>query len=305
MASKSVSIFDPKIIWPAIGDSFVKLNPRLMIKNPVMFVTMVGAAITTVDIFRSPPDQVGFVIQIALWLWFTVLFANFAEAVAEGRGKAQAKALRATRTHSSANKVSGERIEVVDADSLRKDDVVVVRATEIVPADGEILSGAATVDESAITGESAPVIREAGGDRSAVTGGTRVLSDEIKIRITANPGEGFLDRMISLVEGAKRQKTPNEIALTILLAALTVVFLLAVVTLKPYGIYAGVSFTNAVLVALLVCLIPTTIGGLLSAIGIAGMDRLPGQPACDGLCARAGRDGTGTGGGGAIGITRR
>jgi len=274
MASKSVSIFDPKIIWPAIGDSFVKLNPRLMIKNPVMFVTMVGAAITTVDIFRSPPDQVGFVIQIALWLWFTVLFANFAEAVAEGRGKAQAKALRATRTHSSANKVSGERIEVVDADSLRKDDVVVVRATEIVPADGEILSGAATVDESAITGESAPVIREAGGDRSAVTGGTRVLSDEIKIRITANPGEGFLDRMISLVEGAKRQKTPNEIALTILLSALTVVFLLAVVTLKPYGSYAGVSFTNAVLVALLVCLIPTTIGGLLSAIGIAGMDRL-------------------------------
>jgi K+-transporting ATPase ATPase B chain len=274
MATKSVSIFDPKIIWPAIGDSFVKLNPRLMIKNPVMFVTMVGAAITTVDIFRSPRDQIAFVIQIAVWLWFTVLFANFAEAVAEGRGKAQAKALRATRTHTNANKVSGERIEVVDADSLRKNDVVVVRATELIPADGEIISGAATVDESAITGESAPVIREAGGDRSAVTGGTRVLSDEIKIRITANPGEGFLDRMISLVEGAKRQKTPNEIALTILLAALTVVFLLAVVTLKPYGIYAGVSFTNAVLVALLVCLIPTTIGGLLSAIGIAGMDRL-------------------------------
>jgi potassium-transporting ATPase ATP-binding subunit len=274
MATKSVSIFDPKIIWPAIGDSFIKLNPRLMIKNPVMFVTMVGAVICTVDIFRSPRDQIAFVIQIAIWLWFTVLFANFAEAVAEGRGKAQAKALRATRAHTNANKVSGDRIEVVDADSLRKDDVVVVRATELIPADGEILSGAATVDESAITGESAPVIREAGGDRSAVTGGTRVLSDEIKIRITANPGEGFLDRMISLVEGAKRQKTPNEIALTILLAALTVVFLLAVVTLKPYGIYAGVSFTNAVLVSLLVCLIPTTIGGLLSAIGIAGMDRL-------------------------------
>jgi K+-transporting ATPase ATPase B chain len=274
MAAKSVSIFDPKIIWPAIGDSFVKLNPRLMIKNPVMFVTMVGAAITTVDIFRSPKDQIAFVIQIALWLWFTVLFANFAEAVAEGRGKAQAKALRATRTHTNANKVSGDRIEVVDADSLRKDDVIIVRASELIPADGEIILGAATVDESAITGESAPVIREAGGDRSAVTGGTRVLSDEIKIRITANPGEGFLDRMISLVEGAKRQKTPNEIALTILLAALTVVFLLAVVTLKPYGIYAGVSFTNAVLVSLLVCLIPTTIGGLLSAIGIAGMDRL-------------------------------
>jgi K+-transporting ATPase ATPase B chain len=228
MAAKIISIFDPKIIWPAIGYSFIKLNPRLMIKNPVMFVTMVGAA----------------------------------------------KALRATRKRTNANKISGERIEVVDADSLRKGDIVVVRATELVPADGEIVLGAATVDESAITGESAPVIREAGGDRSAVTGGTRVLSDEIKIRITANPGEGFLDRMIDLVEGAKRQKTPNEIALTILLAALTVVFLLAVVTLKPYGLYANVSFTNAVLVSLLVCLIPTTIGGLLSAIGIAGMDRL-------------------------------
>jgi K+-transporting ATPase ATPase B chain len=274
MATKSISLFEPKIIWPAIGDSFVKLNPRLMIKNPVMFVTMVGAAITTVDIFRSPKDQIAFVIQIAVWLWFTVLFANFAEAVAEGRGKAQAKALRSTRTRTNANKVAGERIEVVDADSLRKDDVIIVRASEIIPADGEIIHGAATVDESAITGESAPVIRECGGDRSAVTGGTRVLSDEIKIRITANPGEGFLDRMISLVEGAKRQKTPNEIALTILLAALTVVFLLAVVTLKPYGIYANVKFTNAVLVSLLVCLIPTTIGGLLSAIGIAGMDRL-------------------------------
>jgi potassium-transporting ATPase ATP-binding subunit len=278
MATKSVSIFDPKIIWPAIGDAFKKLNPRLMIKDPVMFVTMVGAIITTVDIFRSPSGQLAFVLQIAIWLWFTVLFANFAEAVAEGRGKAQAKALRATRTHTNANKVigngEGDRIEVVDADSLRKDDVVVVRATELIPADGEIITGAATVDESAITGESAPVIREAGGDRSAVTGGTRVLSDEIKIRITANPGEGFLDRMISLVEGARRQKTPNEIALTILLAALTVVFLLAVVTLKPYGIYAKTDFSNAVLVALLVCLIPTTIGGLLSAIGIAGMDRL-------------------------------
>jgi K+-transporting ATPase ATPase B chain len=273
MQTKTVSIFDPKIIWPAIGDSFVKLDPRLMIKNPVMFVTMVGAAISTVDVFRSP-GQTSFVAQIALWLWFTVLFANFAEAVAEGRGKAQAKALRATRTRTNANKVSGDRIEMVDADSLRKDDVVVVRATELIPADGEIILGAATVDESAITGESAPVIRECGGDRSAVTGGTRVLSDEIKIRITANPGEGFLDRMISLVEGAKRQKTPNEIALTILLAALTVVFLLAVVTLKPYGIYAGTTFSNAVLISLLVCLIPTTIGGLLSAIGIAGMDRL-------------------------------
>jgi len=273
MAAKSVSIFDPRILWPAIGDAFVKLNPRLMVKNPVMFVTMVGAAISTVDAFRSP-GQTLFVTQIALWLWFTVLFANFAEAVAEGRGKAQAKALRATRTRTNANKQANGRIEVVDADSLRKGDIVIVRANEIIPADGEIILGAATVDESAITGESAPVIRECGGDRSAVTGGTRVLSDEIKVKITANPGEGFLDRMISLVEGAKRQKTPNEIALTILLAALTVVFLLAVVTLKPYGIYAGTVFSNAVLISLLVCLIPTTIGGLLSAIGIAGMDRL-------------------------------
>ncbi|MGA3268277.1 MAG: potassium-transporting ATPase subunit KdpB [Verrucomicrobiota bacterium] len=273
MQMKSVSVFNPKILWPAIGDAFKKLDPRLMVKNPVMFVTMVGAAVSTVDVFRSP-GQTGFVLQIAIWLWFTVLFANFAEAVAEGRGKAQAKALRSTRTRTSANKVSGDRIEVVDADSLRKNDVVIVRATEMIPADGEVVSGAATVDESAITGESAPVIREAGGDRSAVTGGTRVLSDEIRIRITANPGEGFLDRMIQLVEGASRQKTPNEIALTILLAALTVVFLLAVVTLKPFGIYSGTIFPNAVLIALLVCLIPTTIGGLLSAIGIAGMDRL-------------------------------
>ena len=274
MQTKSVSIFNTKILVPAIGDAFKKLNPRLMVKNPVMFVTMVGAVICTVDIFRSP-GQTGFVAQIALWLWFTVFFANFAEAVAEGRGKAQARALRQTRTRTSANKISGNgKIEIVDADSLRKGDIVLVRANEIIPADGEVILGAATVDESAITGESAPVIREAGGDRSAVTGGTRVLSDEIKIRVTANPGEGFLDRMISLVEGASRQKTPNEIALTILLAALTVVFLLVVITLKPFGIYSGTSFSNAALIALLVCLIPTTIGGLLSAIGIAGMDRL-------------------------------
>jgi K+-transporting ATPase ATPase B chain len=274
MPTKSASIFDAQILLPALGDTFRKLDPRLMVKNPVMFVTLVGAAISTVEIFRSP-GQTGFVLQIAIWLWFTVLFANFAEAVAEGRGKAQAKSLRATRTRTSANKISGNgKIETVDADSLRKGDVILVRATEIIPADGEIIHGAATVDESAITGESAPVIREAGGDRSAVTGGTRVLSDEIKIRITCNPGEGFLDRMISLVEGASRQKTPNELALTILLATLTIVFLLAVITLKPLGIYAGVNFSNAVLIALLVCLIPTTIGGLLSAIGIAGMDRL-------------------------------
>jgi potassium-transporting ATPase ATP-binding subunit len=274
MTHQPVSIFDAKILAPALGDTFRKLDPRLMVKNPVMFVTLVGAAISTVEIFRSP-GQTGFVLQIAIWLWFTVLFANFAEAVAEGRGKAQAKALRQTRTQTSANKISDDgKIKIVDADSLRKNDVIVVRAGEIIPADGEIVHGAATVDESAITGESAPVVREAGGDRSAVTGGTRVLSDEIKIRITCNPGEGFLDRMISLVEGASRQKTPNELALTILLAALTIVFLLAVITLKPLGIYSGVNFSNSVLIALLVCLIPTTIGGLLSAIGIAGMDRL-------------------------------
>ena len=274
MSTKSVSLFEPKILLPAFGETFLKLNPRLMVKNPVMFVTLVGAAISTVEIFRSP-GQTLFVVQIAIWLWFTVLFANFAEAIAEGRGKAQAKSLRATRTRTSANKISGSgKIVTVDADSLRKGDVVVVHACEIIPADGEIILGAATVDESAITGESAPVIREAGGDRSAVTGGTRVLSDEIKIRVTTNPGEGFLDRMIQLVEGASRQKTPNEIALTILLAALTVVFLLAVITLKPFGIYSGVNFSNVVLISLLVCLIPTTIGGLLSAIGIAGMDRL-------------------------------
>jgi potassium-transporting ATPase ATP-binding subunit len=274
MSTKSVSLFEPKILVPALGETFRKLDPRLMVKNPVMFVTMVGAIISTVEIFRSP-GQTLFVTQIAIWLWFTVLFANFAEAIAEGRGKAQAKSLRATRTRTSANKMSANgKIEAVDAGSLRKGDLVVVRANELIPADGEVILGAATVDESAITGESAPVIREAGGDRSAVTGGTRVLSDEIRIRITANPGEGFLDRMIQLVEGASRQKTPNEIALTILLAALTVVFLLAVVTLKPFGIYSGTSFSNVVLISLLVCLIPTTIGALLSAIGIAGMDRL-------------------------------
>jgi len=274
MSTKSVSLFEPKILLPAFGETFLKLNPRLMVKNPVMFVTMVGAIISTVEIFRSP-GQTLFVVQIAIWLWFTVLFANFAEAIAEGRGKAQAKSLRATRTRTSANKMSGNgKIESVDAGSLRKGNIVVVRTNELIPADGEIILGAATVDESAITGESAPVIREAGGDRSAVTGGTRVLSDEIRIRITANPGEGFLDRMIQLVEGASRQKTPNEIALTILLAALTVVFLLAVVTLKPFGIYSGTTFSNVVLISLLVCLIPTTIGALLSAIGIAGMDRL-------------------------------
>jgi K+-transporting ATPase ATPase B chain len=275
MAAKAHSIFDPAIIVPAIGDSFKKLNPITLAKNPVMFVTEVGAAITTVLLVTGHGANFGFQFQIALWLWFTVLFANFAEAMAEGRGKAQARALRATRTQTFANRLRGTgAIDKIPADQLRKGDVVVVSAGELIPGDGEVIEGAATVDESAITGESAPVIRESGGDRSAVTGGTKVLSDEIKIQITSNPGETFLDRMISLVEGATRQKTPNEIALTILLSALTLIFLIAMMSLKAYGIASSVDFTVPVLVALLVCLIPTTIGGLLSAIGIAGIDRL-------------------------------
>jgi len=257
-----------------MGDAFKKLDPRQMIKNPVMFVTLVGAVLTTVGIFTATADR-SFIAQLALWLWFTVLFANFAEAVAEGRGKAQARALRGTRVKTIAHRLGKNgQLEDVSANDLRRGDAVLVRAGEIIPADGDVIEGAATVDESAITGESAPVIRESGGDRSAVTGGTRVLSDEIKIRISTNPGEGFLDRMISLVEGAKRQKTPNEIALTILLSALTLIFLLVCITLKPFGIYSATVFSVPVLIALLVCLIPTTIGGLLSAIGIAGMDRL-------------------------------
>jgi len=273
MTHKPPSLFDWNIAGPAIVDSFRKLNPRLMIKNPVMFVTLVGAALTTIAIFANATDR-GFIAQLALWLWFTVLFANFAEAMAEGRGKAQAQALRKTRVQTRTRRLGRNGVEEISASELRKGDVVAVSAGELIPADGDVIEGAATVDESAITGESAPVIRESGGDRSAVTGGTRVLSDEIKIRISVNPGEGFLDRMIALVEGAERQKTPNEIALTILLAALTVIFLLVCVTLKPFGIYSGANFSVPVLVALLVCLIPTTIGGLLSAIGIAGMDRL-------------------------------
>jgi K+-transporting ATPase ATPase B chain len=274
MTHKAPSLFDWKIAGPAVGDAFKKLDPRLMVKNPVMFVTMVGAALTTVGVFTAHTDR-GFIAQLAVWLWFTVLFANFAEAVAEGRGKAQAQALRGTRVSTVARRVGKNgKVEEVSADGLRKGDVVLVRAGEMIPADGDIIEGAATVDESAITGESAPVIREAGGDRSAVTGGTRVLSDEIKIRVSINPGEGFLDRMIALVEGASRQKTPNEIALTILLSALTLIFLLVCITLKPFGIYSATVFSVPVLIALLVCLIPTTIGGLLSAIGIAGMDRL-------------------------------
>jgi len=275
MAAKAISIFDPTIIVPAIGDSFKKLNPVTLARNPVMFVTEVGALITTVLLATGHVANLGFQIQIAMWLWFTVLFANFAEAMAEGRGKAQAKALRATRTDTFANRLKSDgTVDKIAANLLRKGDVVVVSAGELIPGDGEVIDGAATVDESAITGESAPVIRESGGDRSAVTGGTKVLSDVIKIEITSNPGETFLDRMITLVEGASRQKTPNEIALTILLSALTLIFLIAMMSLKAFGIASSVDFTIPVLVALLVCLIPTTIGGLLSAIGIAGIDRL-------------------------------
>ena len=275
MAAKTHSIFDPAIVVPAIAESFKKLNPLHMVKNPVMFVTEIGAAVTTVLMFTGNQGAPwGFLLQITLWLWFTVLFANFAEAMAEGRGKAQADSLRKARTQTFANRVKGNTTEQVSAEALRKGDLVIVKAAEFIPGDGEIIEGAATVDESAITGESAPVVREAGGDRSAVTGGTRVLSDVVKIRITSNPGETFLDRMIGLVEGAKRQRTPNEIALTILLSALTLIFLVVLMALKAYGIYQNVDFSTTVLVALLVCLIPTTIGGLLSAIGIAGIDRL-------------------------------
>jgi K+-transporting ATPase ATPase B chain len=273
MTQKSPSLFDWNIVGPAIVDSFRKLNPRLIIKNPVMFVTMVGAALTTVGIFTASADR-GFIAQLAVWLWFTVLFANFAEAVAEGRGKAQANALRKARKDTIARRLRNGREEKVPANELQKGDTVVCEANDVIPADGDVIEGIASVDEAAITGESAPVIRESGGDRSAVTGGTRVLSDRIVIRITADKGHGFLDRMISLVEGATRQKTPNEIALTILLAALTFIFLLVCVTLKPFGIYSAATFSVPVLIALLVCLIPTTIGGLLSAIGIAGMDRV-------------------------------
>lgn len=274
MSTKAHSLFDPSILLPALGDAVKKLNPAVMIRNPVMFVTMVGAAVTTAEIFASSEAK-SFTIQISVWLWFTVLFANFAEAMAEGRGKAQASALRQSRSKTLAKRLSANgTLEEVEASCLRKGDVIVVVAGETIASDGEIIEGAATVDESAITGESAPVIREAGGDRSSVTGGTRVLSDEIKIKVSADPGHSFLGRMIGLVEGAKRQKTPNEIALTILLSALTVIFLVVCVTLMPFGIYSQVAFSITVLVSLLVCLIPTTIGGLLSAIGIAGIDRL-------------------------------
>ena len=281
---RSRPLFDPEIIRRATKDSFVKLNPVTLAKNPVMFVVEVGATLVTLFLLRdvfAGHGHVGFNLQISVWLWFTVLFANFAEAMAEARGKAQADTLRKTKTDAMAKRVLGNRkIELVPASKLRSGDIVIAEAGDLIPGDGEVIDGIATVDESVITGESAPVIRESGGDRSAVTGGTRVLSDQIGIRITSNPGETFLDRMIALVEGAERQKTPNEIALNILIAGLTLIFLLAVATLHPFALYAVASAgtgsvpTIAVLVSLLVCLIPTTIGGLLSAIGIAGMDRV-------------------------------
>jgi len=274
--AKKQSLFAREIVFQSCIESFRKLNPVHLMKNPVIFVTEIGAVITTFElIFRSSGDYLWFNLQISLWLWFTVFFANFAEAMAEGRGKAQADTLRKTRKQTYANRLTPDgSVEKVFSDVLRKGDVVIASAGEIIPADGEILEGVAMVDESAITGESAPVIREAGGDRSSVVGGTRVLSDQIRIRVTADPGESFLDHMISLVEGAKRQKTPNEIALTILLSALTIIFLVVVMTLKLFGLYSGVSISITMLTALLVCLIPTTIGGLLSAIGIAGIDRM-------------------------------
>ena len=276
--TRTKSLTDPKIFRAAAIDSIRKLHPRTMVKNPVMFVVEVGALLTSVQLVRDSLHHVGafgFGLQITLWLWFTVVFANFAEAMAEGRGKAQAETLRKARAETTARRLRPDgSVEVVPSSKLRSGDEVLVTVGELIPGDGEVINGVASVDESAITGESAPVIRESGGDRSAVTGGTRVLSDEIRIRITSNPGETFLDRMIRLVEGASRQKTPNEIALNILLPGLTIIFLLAVVTLEPFAIYSGVPQNIFVLVSLLVCLIPTTIGGLLSAIGIAGMDRL-------------------------------
>jgi potassium-transporting ATPase ATP-binding subunit len=301
MPQNTKALFESSIVKTAIKDSLLKLDPRIMAKNPVMFVVEIGSLLTTLllirDIAQGQTANLLFTIQITIWLWFTVLFANFAEAMAEGRGKAQADTLRKAKSETVAyrvlnnnpnasNKLDIDKIEEVSALKLRKGDVILVKAGQFIPGDGEVIAGVASVDESAITGESAPVIRESGGDRSAVTGGTKVLSDWIKICITSNPGETFLDRMIALVEGAERQKTPNEIALNILLAGLTIIFLLAVATLLPYAIYSVEASNGAgifkssqvpsitVLIALLVCLIPTTIGGLLSAIGIAGMDRL-------------------------------
>jgi potassium-transporting ATPase ATP-binding subunit len=281
MAVTSRPLFDPPIVRRAIGDAFAKLAPRAIVRNPVMFVVLIGSVLTTLVLARDVVQHlpgIGFTLQLAVWLWFTVLFANFAEAMAQGRGKAQADSLRAARTQTMARKLEDPKDRLaalaVPASQLRVGDFVICTPGDVIPGDGEVVEGVASVDESAITGESAPVIRESGGDRSAVTGGTRVLSDYLIVRITANQGETFLDRMIALVEGATRQKTPNEIALTILLSGLTIVFVLAVATLAPFAAYSGTTVSVPVLVALLVCLIPTTIGGLLSAIGIAGMDRL-------------------------------
>ncbi|MEO8505874.1 MAG: HAD-IC family P-type ATPase, partial [Acidobacteriota bacterium] len=285
---KTIRMFDPALMGKAVLESFRKLDPRLQFKNPVMFVVEVVSVLVTVLWFQALHGHgeapANFILAIAVWLWFTLLFANFAEALAEGRGKAQAEELRKTRGETSAKRLAFPRQDstwdLVRSSSLRKGDAVLVEAGSLVPADGTIVEGIASVDESAITGESAPVIREAGGDRSSVTGGTRVLSDWIVIEVTSNPGETFLDRIIGLIEGAKRQRTPNEIALQILLAKLTIIFLLATATLLPFSIYSvkaagiGSPITVTVLAALLVCLIPTTIGGLLSAIGIAGMDRM-------------------------------
>src|SRR5688572_7663487 len=276
--AKARSLFDPSIVRRALADSLVKLHPRRQVRNPVMFTVYVGSILTMGLGFHAlgaqGQESPGFIFGISLWLWFTVLFANFAEAMAEGRGKAQADALRKTKSDTLARKLVSGKEEQVPAPLLAKGDLFVCEVGDVIAADGEIVEGVASVDESAITGESAPVIRESGGDRSAVTGGTKVLSDRIVIKITTKPGETFIDRMIALVDGAARQKTPNEIALNILLASLTIVFLLAVVTLQPFAIYAGAEQSMIVLTALLVCLIPTTIGALLSAIGIAGMDRL-------------------------------
>ncbi len=275
------ALFDAKIVVPAIGSALVKLNPRTLMKNPVMFVLEVVTALTTVILIRDVATggkNIGFEFQIVIWLWFTVLFANFAEAVAEGRGKAQAETLRRQRTETKAKLVSGsgdlQSYRLIPSTELKVDNIVLVEAGDIIPSDGEVIAGMASVNEAAITGESAPVIRESGGDRSAVTGGTQVLSDWIRVRITAAPGSTFLDRMIRLVEGAERQKTPNEIALNILLVGLTIIFVFATATIPSYVAYAGSSISIVILVALFVTLIPTTIGALLSAIGIAGMDRL-------------------------------
>ena len=287
----AISIWDPKIIRGAIPASFKKLDPRVQVKNPVMFVVEIGSVITTIEfvrlLFTQPSGsftrdvltyETIFVLAVSIWLWFTVVFANFAEAMAEGRGKAQADTLRRARTTTMARRLASANrlgaVQEVAAPDLHKGDFVLVEAGDVIPGDGDVVEGVASVDESAITGESAPVIRESGGDRSAVTGGTRVLSDWIVVQISANPGETFLDRMIALVEGAKRQRTPNEIALNILIASLTIIFVLVVVSLEPFAIYSGQPVSVTTLIALLVCLIPTTIGGLLSAIGIAGMDRM-------------------------------